>query len=320
MSKIKIFEEMGIKCETYNPENPDDCGYGKCFYEDEEGKKIETVVVDVLPHLHEIETYDGQRNNDNVKNYFLKEIEECKNDNHQTVLNIFFESLIGTDLSSIFSKNPKKFIRITNEIEDPELKKEAIKELQFKKPLMEQCYREEKNDKKVENVKIQWIPVPGKKEEKKLEKVCNSILTKVNEILENKIKYIDLLYLIRDIENGSSEQVYISPQIAERIPKESISKVIVAVKKELGKESIIMETREFLAIETMINYINEQKIGEEEVHKYFLVFGKAHWFYKWNACDLKKQFPRKKIMVKFVRNTSMHSNNASCPINKVFKK
>jgi len=136
---------------------------------------------------------------------------------------------------------------------------------------------------------------------------------------ENKLEYLDILYLIRDVEHGLEDRVYISPPIADKIPEKLISEVIVAVQEELKskKGSIMMETREYLSIETMIDYINNQTIGKNEVHKYFLVFGKAHRFYEWNACDLKKQFPHKKIMVKFVRNTSMHSNNASCPIKRV---
>jgi len=138
MNKIKIFKEMGIECDTKNPKDPNDCGYGECFYRNEKGEKIETVVVDVLPHLHEIETYDGQQNNENVKNYFLKEIEKCKNDDHTTVLNIFFEALIGTELSFLFAQNPERIINITNEL-DTNLKQEAMNEFQFKKTLMEEC-------------------------------------------------------------------------------------------------------------------------------------------------------------------------------------
>ena len=325
MEKKRIFKEMGIICKTYNPDNPDDCGYGECFYEDEKGQEIKTVVVDVLPHLHDIKTSYGKDNNNNVKNYLLEQIEECKNDNHQTVLNIFFEALIGTEFSFLFAQNPKRVIDITNELDDPSLKQEALNELQFKKPLMEECWKEEKRDEEIENVKIRWIPVPGMNEKEKLKSICNNILTEVNTILKNcntkEWDYIDILYLIRDMELNINIQDF-HPYLNGKFPKnnkkkEEIIKKVESLLKETG--SIMIETREYLSILTMIDYINKQKIQENEVHKYFLVFGKGHQFYRWNDCDLTSYFKKDSIMVKFVRNTPMHSNNASCPINKVVK-
>lgn len=303
-SKQQQFDRIGIQCTKYT----NNCGYGKCETKNEEGKKIETVVIDVIPHIHSLETFEGKIINEIVKDYFLKQVEECKEE--KTVLNIFFESLMGSEFSYDFAQDPEWFIEKTEELEEKE-KEISINELQFKYYLIKELAEWKEKQVKIRNVIINFIAVPSLKDYEPYFELCKKIAKKVNSIFERcnvtiePWGYTEVLFLIRDIE-ASTDLFILHEETKTYLPEnvEIISEVLYVVQNELKKlkGSMIGETREYLSILSILKYIKKEKLEKSYVHKYFLVFGLKHKFYMWNNVDLTKITPYKDITVKFINN------------------
>lgn len=294
-SKEQQFEQMGIVC----PENNSDCGYGKCIIK---GTKTEAIVIDVVPHIHQIDDSIGINSQNVTNEYFMEQLEECKK--QPTVLNIFFEAIIGTPLSYSFADNPTGLIQ---KAQSAGILNEVISELQFKYILIKNC---QKKNKMYKDVIINFIAVPDQELMNAYLDEIEPIMIKLKEILPD-IDLILTMELIRDIEvslRSNSDQIYISPQTAKDLPLENLSTIIGIVVKEIKKlkGSLIMESREYLTILSILKYVNKEKLRPDFVHKYFLVFGLQHQFFKWNNVDFTK-ITKYKTTVKFIRNSLLDS-------------
>lgn len=299
-SKQQQFEKIGIKCENKH------CGYGKCTTVNTKGDEIETIVIDVIPHIHSLETIEGKLINQVVKDYFLQQVEECKEE--KTVLNIFFESLMGSDFSYAFANNPEWFIQRTDQLKEKH-KTISINELQFKYYLIKELAEWKEKQVKIKNVTLNFIAVPSLKDYRPYFKLIQKIALKINNIFkQNNItitpwEYTEVLFLIRDLETSNN---LLHEETQKNFPKDDKIKnqIINLVQKKLNKlkGSIIGETREYLSILSILKYISQEKLEDNYIHKYFLVFGLKHKFHMWNNVDLTTITPYKDITIKFINN------------------
>lgn len=274
----------GVECE-----NIDKCNRGKCI--DSNGK--ETIVVDVIPHVHTLKSLSGEENNKKVTEYFLHQLKECKNSKEKIVMNIFFESLLLSDWSYDFAKDPINSVLMIDNLKPVKgdyTKEDIIGELQFKYFLIKEFLEHKKE---YENVKINFIATPSKK--------YNDGIVSFVKNLGIDASIADILIMIRDKDTKqlSFKGNAIKSKLIKKNGLESFKLLDNKIDEIMDEKNLTIHTREFYSIMTILEYLSTEKI--EGVHKYYLVFGKYHKFYKWNTLtDFITQ--NYNLNIKFVRN------------------